>query len=201
MIEGSIDNPLELLICALFVLAMLMTLFKIANWLENRPVKEKKPKKSKAKPAETIKEPVKETKEEKKDIVISRDEIVKEVKEQVYKEIAVEGKSVKSSDCPNYLYDRFVESPSIDDNLGVKKPFQGYLSDEEANAIRNRNIQIKVNDVEDLSILDGRKNELYKKIEQMASENIETKEQMLLEFEKLPKSMKLLLIENIMQKM
>lgn len=198
MIEGVIDNPLELLIFTLCALAGLMILFKFANWLESRPVKEKK---SKEKKATSEKEPIKETKEEKKDIVVSKDDIVKEVKEQVYKEMNSNVTIVKSNDCSNYLYDRFVDSPSDDDNVNSKKSFQGFLTDEEARNIRDRDVKIKVNDVEDISVLDDKKNELYKKIEKMATENIEAKEKMLQEFEQLPKSMKLLLIENIMQKM
>ena len=45
--NGQIDNFIELLLVVLFILALFLTLFKIGNWLEERPVKEPKKKKEK----------------------------------------------------------------------------------------------------------------------------------------------------------
>lgn len=208
MVVGSIDNPVKLLICVLIVLAILIVLFKFQNWMDGRPVKEKKSKAKKEEPKkEVIKETIKETiKEDTKNIAINidKDEIVREVKEQVYSEIGSSmpmANTKKISNCSNYLYDRFVDSPTIDDNVQDKKAFDAFLTDDEANNIKDRNVKVEVKDVEDISSRDIKKDKLYKKIQEMANENIESKEQMLKEFESLPKSVKLLLIENIMQKM
>lgn len=210
MKEGTIDNPVKLLIYVLIVLAILMILFKFQNWMDGRPVKEKKKEEKKETKKEVIKEVTKEIiSDDKKNIAVNidKDEIVREVKEQVYSEISsdVGNKSItsniKSANCPNYLYDRFVVSPTFDDEVQEKSTFDGFLTDEEASDIKERNTKVDVKDVEDISSNNSQKDKLYKKIQQMASENVESREQMLAEFENLPKSMKLLLIENIMQKM
>lgn len=210
MWEGTIDNPVHLLICVLIVLAILMVLFKFQNWMDSRPVKEKKKEEKKEPKKEVIKEVTKEVvKDDTKNIAIhiDKDEIVREVKEQVYNEISSDASSksivsnVKVSNCPNYLYDRFVVTPTADDEIKEKDAFDGFLTEDEVNKIKDRNVKVDVKDVEDISSNDVKKDKLYKKIQQMANENVESKEQMLAEFENLPKSMKLLLIENIMQKM
>lgn len=182
MVENVIDNPIELLIFFLIFLAGIKLLFGFANWMEGRPIKEKK---SKAKDESTKTEKVEKVEEIKKE--------EKPVSIEVKKDVEVNNNS-------NYLYDRFVVTPTIDDNIAQKKKCENFLSDDEASKIRNRDIKITVKPVEDISI-DRKKDKLYKKIEQMASENLEAKEKMLKEFDELPKSMKLLLIENIMQKM
>lgn len=187
MVENVIDNPVELLVFFLIVLATLKILFAIANWLESRPVKEKK----------------KEDKSSAKSQVVEEKSVAKteEVKEKAVSiEVRKDASLTASSSYGNYLYDRFVEAPSVEDNVSKSKKFDGFLSEDEALDIKNRNIKIEVKDVEDISA-DYRKDDLYKKIEKMASQNVEAKEKMLQEFEQLPKSMKLLLIENIMQKM
>lgn len=210
MVKGDIDNPIELLIYVLIVLAILMLLFKFQNWLDARPVKEKKKKEKKVK--------AKEVKiDEKKELnIVDKDGIIQEDKDKVYNEASadthkdsvVSGDSVgdqsknrNNSNFSNYLYDRFVTTPTIEDRITDNKDFQGFLTDEEASDIKNRNIKINVNQVDEIPNAKEGKNDLYKKIEQMASENLEAKEKMLQEFESLPKSMKLLLIENIIQKM
>lgn len=210
MKEGTIDNPVKLLIYVLIVLAILMVLFKFQNWMDGRPVKEKKKEEKKETKKEVIKEVTKEIiSDDKKNIAVNidKDEIVREVKEQVYSEISSDvgnksiASNIKTANCPNYLYDRFVVSPTLDDEVGENGSFDGFLTDEEANEIKGRTVKVDVKDVEDISSNNSQKDKLYKKIQQMASENVENREQMLAEFEKLPKSMKLLLIENIMQKM
>ena len=58
-------------------------------------------------------------------------------------------------------------------------------------------MKIRVND----SSSESDKNKLYNRINQMTSSNMETRERLLKEFEGLSKEMKLLLIDNIIQKM
>ncbi|MGN0961833.1 MAG: hypothetical protein ACI4PF_06535 [Christensenellales bacterium] len=205
MIQGVVDNPIELLIYVLIFLAVIMVLFRFQNWMDSRPVKEKKKEEKKETKTEVVKETVKE---EKKDIniKIDKDEIVKEVKDQVYSEVSADirkgiNNNLQNGGYSNYLYDRFVNSPTIEDSVDEKKTFQSFLTDEEVSNIRDRDIKINVKNTEDISKSSIKKDKLYDKIEQMVYENLETKEKMLEEFEKLPKSMKLLIIENIMQKM
>lgn len=212
MRKGIIDNPVQLLIYVLIILAVLIFLFKFQNWIDGRPIKEKKKPEKKEVKTEIIKETVKEVVDDSKkniSVSIDRDEIVKEVKSQVYSEISddmrnnmtISNTASKTGNCQNYLYDRFVVSPTGDDCVNEKETFDGFLTDAEAMEIRDRNIKVQVKDVEDISDSNITKDKLYKKIEAMANENIENKEKLLKEFESLPKSMKLLLIENIMQKM
>lgn len=207
MSQTVIDNPIELLVYILIVLAVLMILFKFNNWMDARPIKEKKVKEKKSKPNKSKKvEPIKETiKEVVKDsnndikVTIDKDAIIKEVKEQVYNDMSSNWGNINNytdKKFNNYLYDRFVVSPSDEDFIENNKSFDGFISDEEHKNIRDRNIKIPVKD-DDIS----NKEKLYKRIEELTSKNFEEKEKMLKDFESLPKSMKLLLIENIMEKM
>ena len=97
----------------------------------------------------------------------------------------------------NYLYDRFVDRPTCEDHIQEKKISDAFMSDSELNAVRNRDIKINVNN----SSYDSDKSKLYSRINQMTSSNLETRERLLKEFEGLSKEMKLLLIDNIIQKM
>ena len=97
----------------------------------------------------------------------------------------------------NYLYDRFVDRPTSDDYIQERKISEAFMSENELNAVKNRDVKIQVND----SSLDSDKSRLYSRINQMTSSNLETRERLLKEFEGLSKEMKLLLIDNIIQKM
>ena len=97
----------------------------------------------------------------------------------------------------NYLYDRFVDRPTSEDHIQERKISEAFMSENELNAVKNRDIKIQVND----SSLNGDKSKLYSRINQMTSSNLETRERLLKEFEGLSKEMKLLLIDNIIQKM
>ena len=101
-------------------------------------------------------------------------------------------------DSSNYLFDRFVLSPSKEDNL-IDDNNQIFLSDKDYEDIKNRQIDIMVQEDDYLSG-NNDKQSLYNKIEKMANENIEHKEKLLKEYEGLSREMKLLLIENIMSK-
>lgn len=179
---GVVTNPLKYLALVWIGLIVLLLLFKFNNWVDDRTPKKKEDKPKKAK-EETIKKI-----EEKTSDSLS---VVKE-KEPEKKEIKKEEVFVNT----NYLYDRFVDNPTNDDSIEDKKN-NAFLSVEESDEIKNKKVEIKVKPVENLS----QKEALYKKIEQMTSTNAEEKEKMLEEFEALPRTTKLMLIENIIQKM
>lgn len=97
----------------------------------------------------------------------------------------------------NYLYDRFVDNPTSDDFVMEKKISDAFMSDKDLNAVQNYSANIKVNNVEHLD----KKASLHQRISQMTSRNYDTRERLLQEFEGLSKEMKLLIIDNIIQKM
>ena len=201
--NGQIDNFIELLLVVLFILALFLTLFKIGNWLEERPVKEPKKKKEKVK-KEVVKEVLKEVKEGSADINISSKskssgDITVESSASSYGGSGASG-TVEYYPSQNYLYDRFVLSPTSDDNVQIKQN-TSFIDEDEANRLRDEKLKIKVNDVVDISSKDLKKNSLYSRISEMANENLQVKEKLLDEFEQLPREMKLLLISNIIQKM
>ena len=197
--NGKIDNFIELLLMVLFILALFLTLFKIGNWLEERTPREPKKKKEKVK-----KEVLKEIKDISADINISS-------KSKTNEDISIDVSASSSSSGgvsstveynpnQNYLYDRFVLTPTNEDNVQIKKN-TSFIDEEEADKLRDEKLKIKVKDVENISTKDLKKNSLYSRISEMANENLQAKEKLLEEFEQLPREMKLLLINNIIQKM
>lgn len=201
--NGKIDNFIELFLVVLFILALFLVLFKFGNWMEERPVKEPKKKKEKVK-KEVVKEVLKEVKESSADISItskSKDGVdIKVDSSAASSSTASVSSNVEYYPSQNYLYDRFVISPTSDDNVQTKKN-TSFMDEDEANRLRDEKLKIKVNDVENISSKDLKKNSLYSRISEMANENLQTKEKLLEEFEQLPREMKLLLISNIIQKM
>ena len=171
-----IDNPLKYLIPIWIAIIILLILFKFNNWVDGRPVK----KETKAKKEETIKK----IEEPDDGLAIKREEVKEPVPDIVIS--------------TNYLYDRFVDNPTADDRIECDNRRRDiFLSDEENESIKNKKVEIKVKPVETLS----EKEILYKKIEEMTNENAVNREKLLEEFESLPKNTKLMLIENIIQKM
>jgi len=129
---------------------------------------------------------------------VSTEKQVKEPEKNDKKEESIVNEEVKTSDASNYLFDRFVLSPSKeDDNSNNNKTV--FLTDEDYDDIRNRKVDIEVHEPSCVSCNEN-KSSLYDKIEKMASENVEHKEKLLKEYEGLSREMKLLLIENIMSK-
>ncbi|MBQ7351897.1 MAG: hypothetical protein IJW59_03425 [Clostridia bacterium] len=199
--QGSISNPYQLLIYVLIGLAFLMIIFKFGNWLEawEPKAKEKKSNKKKKEKAESVKE--EKPKEEPKKETDSPKEEKKDEKATKEKVVAKDIKIIAPQSYSNYLYDRFVDSPSQEDNREKTVISSAFISDNDHKAISDREINIRVKEVEDISVANPDKEQLYKKIQEMANENIENKERLLSQFESLPREMKLLLIENIMNKM
>ncbi len=98
----------------------------------------------------------------------------------------------------NYLYDRFVDRPTNDDCVPDRRISEVFISENESEKLKNSNSQI--NTISDSQSSDD-KSKLYSRINQMTSNNMEKRERLLKEFEGLSKEMKLLLIDNIIQKM
>lgn len=113
-----------------------------------------------------------------------------------YSNVVVQGNVYPNND--NYLYDRFAVSPTREDYFEEKRISDAFIDESELDSIRNRNVSIHVNSV-DSAI--GTKERLHQRISQMTSQNQATRERLLEEFEGLSREMKLLIIDNIMQKM
>ncbi len=175
------SNPLQILIPIWLVLILLLLLFKFNNWVDSRPAKKKEDKPKKDKKEETIKKI-----DEKSSDALA---VTKEPEK-------VEAKKDEIFVGTNYLYDRFVVNPSEEDKIDDKKS-ELFLSTEESEEIKNKKVEIKVKPVESLS----QKEALYRKIEEMTNKNVDERERLLEEFESLPRNTKLMLIENIIQKM
>lgn len=224
--NNSIDTVYEMLIVIVIVFFALIFLCKLGSFIESLPVSQ--PKKKAVKEVKV--EKVKEVKKEEKVVVdknISSE--VSKVKESEQKNSASVSATASSSgtypyvnNTPiiihqytnpndpyqndygysggyqnNYLYDRFVDRPTRDDYVQDNKISDVFISENELNAAKNKDIKIHVND----GSLESDKSKLYSRINQMTSSNLETRERLLKEFEGLSKEMKLLLIDNIIQKM
>ena len=166
-----IDNPLFLLFITLGKLIFFLTLFKILNYLESKKSKNS----NKASKSES------KIEEKSKDLgcLESNDEFVD------YKKMT------------NYLYDRFVTTPTSDDDYIESNISESFISEDTYAEIRNKKVEIKV---EPVTSNYSDKENLYKKIEELTNNNRTEKERLLDEFNGLSREMKLLLIENILQK-
>ena len=179
-----IDNPLVMLIIALIIMISLLIFFKIVNFCESIKVKSK-------------------PKSDKKDAV-SKSEKVVASKEDNANKIKVD-ESEKSEDIPydsnsmtNYLYDRFVIDPTNDDPTKYRSNIsESFISEEKYSEIRNKKVCINV---EPVGYSNYQRSRIYDKINELTNNNRQEKERLLAEFQGLSKEMKLLLIENIMQK-
>lgn len=173
-----VEHPLIALIITLGVLIFFKLLFAISNFLENlgNSKKSNAPKESKT-----------DTKKEEK----ATSKITEEnPKEEKIKPIC----SVKTSSADNYLYDRFVVSPTKDDSRrNEDKICNAFLEDNEAKNIRDKKLDIRV---EPLDI----EKEKSKKVKEILLK-YEDKEKLLDDFSNMPREMKLLILENIMKNM
>ncbi len=173
-----IGNPLKYLIPIWIAIIVFVLLFKFNNWVDARPVK-------------------KEVKEVKKEETIKKIEAPSNSDLSISK-AKVEEPKPEITVTTNYLYDRFVDNPTDDDIVDSDSKYKElFLSEDENKAIRDKKVEIKVKPVENLS----EKELLYKKIEEMTNENAVNREKLLEEFDSLPRNTKLMLIENIIQKM
>ena len=177
-----VDNPLKLLYIALGILIFFLLLFKVINFLENIKVKSKTKKESKPSVKSETKSESKETKTDSESVVMEKattDDVV-----------------IDSKNMSNYLYDRFVTNPTVDDQVHQKANIPNYITQENADEIKNAKVKIDVTPIKEPLTLESYT--MHKVIENNAK-SLEQKEKLLAEFDSMPKSMKLLLIENIMK--
>lgn len=167
-----VEHPVTALIIALLVLLSLKIIFGLSNLIEKHKSKSKSDKKEEVK------------KEDNK----SSDE----------SKTKTEGKSSESKGTygnENYLYDRFVISPTNDDsNRNCDKICNAFLNEKEANDIRDKKLDIHV---EPLDI----EKQKTKKVYEILQKYDDDKEKLLDDFSNMPREMKLLILENIMKNM
>lgn len=179
-----VENPLKLLYVALGIMLFILALIKISNFFESLIAKSKSNTKKDKPKDETVNT---EKKLEDK----------KELKPEKSEECVIEDILVDSKNMTNYLYDRFVIDPTLDDlikdDIVISNTF---LNDDDYSEIRDKKVKIKVEPVQTQTY--SREN-VYRRIQEITNNNRSEKEKMLDEFNNLPKEMKLLLIENILQ--
>lgn len=171
-----LEYPLIFLYIAMGLLAFFLLLFKILNALEDA--------KAKKKSTDT-----KKSSDEKKS-----DSIVKDSKEEKVLE------DLPGDDKNNYLYDRFVEHPTIEDKVEIKSISDTFITEKDLNEIKNAKTYIKVSPVQKISCGCHISHDTQEKKENIVSENRPARSKLLQEFDGLSKEMKLLLIENILKK-
>lgn len=171
-----IEHPLKALFIALGALIFFKVLFAIANFLENLGGKKKsEPKKeTKKEPAkEEVKPVTKETSDSSKNSAVAT--------------------TIKSN-YDNYLYDRFVVTPTIEDlQKNDAKISEVFLRDKEAKEIKDKKLDIHV---EPLDVEKRKSARVYEILQKY-----ESKDKLLDDFESMPREMKLLILENIMKNM
>lgn len=171
-----LENPLLALIIALLVLIFFLVLFKILNHLE----KVKENSKPKEKKSDSKVESIEKSGSEK-----SSDNKSSEI---LTNSNNTSSDNTKSAGDTNYLYDRFVISPTSDDKQVVDSNIcSAFLDYKKADEIKNKKLEIHVDPVVDLD-----KDNLQKNIE---------KQKLLNEISSMSKEMKLLMLEDILKKM
>lgn len=173
-----VEHPLIALIISLGILLFFKILFGLSNLLEKLQLSKKKSKDNKKE--EKI-EPAKVDKDEK-----SQQDAVAVQKS--------DGGNQKNAVESNYLYDRFVVTPTIDDPKTCDdKISDAFLSPKDAKNIKDKKVDIRVEPVDLQKEKSSRVYEILQKYED--------KQKLLEEFSNMPKEMKILLIENIISKM
>lgn len=173
-----VEHPVFSMIVALAVLAFFKILFWIGDFLSNLGNSKK------SSPAK--KEDKKE--EKKEDKAPAKTDNVTE------KEIPKVNNATKADTSSNYLYDRFVVTPTNDDkNNCYQKINDAFIEVKQADAIKNNKVKIKVEPAN----LEIEKN---KRIQEILS-NAESRQKLLDEFSAMPKEMKIMMIENLIKKM
>ncbi|MDY5676619.1 MAG: hypothetical protein SPK63_02380 [Eubacteriales bacterium] len=170
-----LEHPLMSLIIALLVLIFFLVLFKILNYLDK--VKEKS--KPKEKKSDTKVESSEKSSSEKSD---------SSVKDAGSSSNSLAQDKSKVSGDTNYLYDRFVVSPTIDDKQVIDANIcSAFLDIKKADEIKNKKLDIHVEPVVNLD-----KEEIQKNNE---------KQKLLNEISNMSKEMKLLMLEDILKRM
>lgn len=187
----KLNGSIKLLLYIFMIMIGFLVLFRLNNWVDDRKVSDKK---KPSKNDNTIKK-IDKVDSSASNIVTLKPEIEKNDSKP-----SIDGESVISTPYTNYLHDRFVTSPTKEDDVYFNPNISSaFLSEDEIEKIRNTKVRIRVKE-DDKGNQDNPKEVLYNKIEKMTNENVATKEKILKEFESLSREMKLLLIENIMQR-
>lgn len=172
-----VEHPLTALIISLGILMFFKSLFALSNILEKMNANKKKSKDNKK---EEKSESVKTASDEKQ-------------QEKVEAKTSSSG-GQKNSGETNYLYDRFVVSPTIDDpKTCADKISDAFLSPADAKNIKDKKVDIRVEPVDLQKEKSSRVYEILQKYED--------KQKLIEEFSSMPKEMKILLIENIISKL
>ena len=201
--NNAIDTPYELILAVTIGIFIMILLIKLGSLLESLPVKEKKKKKEVVKEVKKeIKKEVSSSKEESKIAVdkTSNNNSSCGENSNVCPYVTIQLPSVTGNEYQgqsNYLFDRFVERPTDVDHIENKKISDSFLSNDEFDDIKNSNVDIHIKSTSG----SNEKSALYSRISHMTSHNTETREKLLKEFEGLSREMKLLIIDNIIQKM
>ena len=162
-----LENPLKCFIFSLILLALFMIYFKILSYLDSK--KKAKNNKSDSKKEDKTENNIQNSKEDGLNLP----------------EVPFSGE--------NYLYDRFVLSPTDEDKVGVNQNANSvFLTEEEYCSIKNRKVEIKVKELEN--------EELSSRLDSVINKDTDEKDKLIREFNSLSKQMKLLLIENILNK-
>ena len=172
-----VEHPLIALIISLAILVFFKILFGLSNFLEKLDFSKKKSKDNK--------------KEEKIDSAKTKSE--EKPQEKVESKTTASGNQ-KSIDSSNYLYDRFVVTPTNDDpKTCVDKISDAFLTPKDEKSIKDKKVEIHVEPVDLQKEKSSRVYEILQKYED--------KQKLIEEFSNMPKEMKILLIENIINKM
>ena len=141
-----IENPLRLLIIALGIMICLLLFFKFMDFTDKI--------KSKAKGSKKAESSEKKSEDKKSEEVLEEDI------------------PFDSNNMTNYLYDRFVLSPTTDDAICYKANISdSFLTEEKYSEIRNKKVKIEVKPVEN-SVYS---NQVHSKIAELTNNNRQEK--------------------------
>jgi len=172
-----VEYPLTFLYIALGILAFFLILFKINTYLESKDIKAKKTKSENKSNDNKVQE---NTSSENLDAKVLED--------------------LPGDDKNNYLYDRFVEHPTCEDHVHIKSISDTFITEKDLEDIKNSKTYIRVSPVQKVNCACHLSSDTQEKISQIIDNNRTARSKLLEEFDGLSKEMKLLLIENIMNK-
>lgn len=194
-LDFIIENPIYSILSAVGLLIFFLVLFRVGNFLESFDWAGGGKAKEKSKKEKVIKE-TKEKVSKTENKSTGESNVSKETDAKTANSTTAQNTNLDTSNVTNnnYLYDRYVDHPSKEDNFAYNSKINdAFLSDSEIDEIQRRKIKIRVKENEEKS-----NSAVYKKLQEMSSQDEKDREKLLDEFEHLPRTMKLLLIKNIM---
>ena len=184
-----IENPIISLIIALCILIFFKLLFKILNFLENLNLQKKSKQKQQSSKTKETKDLTNKTNIEKESISNS---LNKDSEKETKKDNLLNAKN-SNIELENYLYDRFVSKPTNIDNLRTDTNYRdAFLKKNVVEAVIDRKNFENKNTIN--------KSDVEKNIDKLSDLKNE-KQKVIEEFNSMSKEMKLLIIENILQKL